>query len=1023
MSDSPTNPFERQALKRPVVTPDQARALLDARFGLRPARLKQLDSFRDQNYRVDLADGRQFVLKIANSMEPFGSLDLENSALAVLRRVAPELPAPRLQPDRDGNVMVELRAGDALHFARLLTFTPGRILADRPLYAPPLIESLARGAARIVRGLSDFSHASADRLLQWDLQVARDVIGAFARHVTDPERQDLLQRMVARYERQAVPQLERLRRSIIHGDLVGWNVIVASPPQGEAGSAATGAEITVTGAGTEHDPDRIVGFIDFGDTARSYSVAELAVVLADVALHTERPLGAFCQAVRAFCDAYPLEEVEADVLFAMVGMRVCVTAVSAAQQAALDPDNPYVAELNDADWPTLRKLAAIDPDLGRAALRQAAGFEPVAYSHQRAVALARFRPEQIVIEGPESPVQALDLSVDSDIFFDGNWETEAAIQATLASELEHLQAERLVGVGRWGEPRLIHALWPGVDFPHTVHLGLDVFVPAGTNVRTPLPGRVRNSDAALLVLEHETEAGPLYTRWSGLEPAFAKGQAVAAGAVLGRVAEVDDDVALPAHLHVQAGLLLIDDDLPALARVDEADLWRALCPNPAGLVGLPPNACAYRPPRPGLLARRGQVMARSQETYYVAPPTIVRGWRQFLIDQDGRSYLDAINNVAHLGHCHPAVARASDRQTRKLTTNNRFLYDVMVAYAERLTALLPDPLRVVYFCSSGSEANDLAFRLARAHSGRQDILTVSGAYHGNTTLTNEAGTSLLDNPEGSTPPAHIHPIAQPNLYRGPYGAGDPDAARKYAADAARVIDDCATNGRPIGVFIAEALLGSPGAVLPPEGWLAQVYDLARAAGAVCIADEVQVGFGRMGSHFWAFEMAGVQPDIVTLGKMIGNGYPLSAVVTTPAVSESFRRQATYFSTYGGNPVACAVGLAVLDVIRDEGLQARAADVGAHFKRGLEAVAEERALIGAVNGYGMYLGVELVRDRVTKAPAAAEAMWVAERMRERGVIVYPTGDYYNILKIKPPLAFSRADADFFCEQLLTVLESL
>ncbi len=1019
MTSSSGNPFERQVLRRPNVSSEAAQALLETRFGLAGVRLKRLESFRDQNYRVDLSDGRQFVLKIANSMEPLGSIELENGALLTLAERVPDLPVPRLQRDRDGKVLSQIEVDGERHWVRLLSFAPGRILADRALYAPPLVAALARAAAELVRGLSDYTHSNVDRYLQWDMQVARDVVGAFAPYVQAPDRQALIRDAVALYERDAVPHLHGLRRSVIHGDLVGWNVVVAAAD----GARATGAEITVTAGVVAHDPDRIVGLIDFGDTARSYTVAELAVVLADVAMHTERPLGPLCAAVRAFCEIYPLEEAEADVLFAMVAMRVAVTATSAAQQAALDPTNPYVAELADVDWPTLRKLAAIDPALGRAALRYAAGLSPTAHSQQLADWLTHFNPDRPVVDGPEGPVQALDLSVGSDLFIDGNWETEAAVQASLDIELDLFHVERVVGVGRWGEPRLIHALWPGVDEPHTTHLGCDLFVPAGTPVRAPLLGRVRQAEDTVLVLEHDTPMGVLFTRWSGITPALAREAVVGPGALLGHVAEVDDTVALPAHVHVQASALLLGDDVPALCRADEADLWRALCPNPAALLGLKPSACAYRPRRDDLVGRRARVMARSQETYYREPPVLVRGWRQYLIDEHGRAYLDAINNVAHVGHCHPAVSRASDRQSRKLYTNNRFLYDVMVTYAERLTALLPDPLRVVYFCSSGSEANDLAFRLARMHTGRPDILTVSGAYHGNTTLTAEAGTSLLDNPDGATPPLHIHPVAQPNLYRGPYGADDPQAADKYAAEARRVIAAAAAAGRPIGAFIAEALLGSPGAVLPPDGWLAQVVALARAAGAVYIADEVQVGFGRMGSHFWSFEMAGVRPDIVTLGKMIGNGYPLSAVVTTPEVAESFRRQATYFSTYGGNPVACAVGLAVLDVIRDEGLQARAAEVGTHFKRELEALASECAVIGAVNGHGMYLGVELVRDRATKAPAAAEAMWVAERMRERGVIVYPTGDYYNILKIKPPLAFSRADADFFCEQLHTVLESL
>lgn len=1021
MTDSSGNPYAHQALRPPAVTVEQARELLDTSYGLRATRLKPLNSFRDQNFRVDLEDGPAYVLKIANSMEPVGSLELENGALNQLARVAPDLPVPRLVAARDGAELVRVAGDGESHWARLLTFAPGRILADRPIYSPPLIDSFARSAAMLVRGLEGYDHPAADRRLQWDLRVAGNVVTAFAAHVKDPERRVLVDEMVARYERHGLPFLSRLRLGIIHGDLVGWNVIVAATPTGAPTS--TGAQITVTGGGVEHDPDRIVGLIDFGDTALSYVVGELAVVLADIAMHTERPLGPLCQGVRAFQAVYPLEEAEADALFALVGMRVCVTAVSAAQQAALDPDNPYVGELNDVDWPTLRKLAAIDPDLGRAALRQAAGFSPLAHSQQLNAWLSRFSPDVDVVVGLGGPLQALDLGIGSDLFLDGNWDTEAAVQASLESELEHLRAERLVGVGRWAEPRLIYAQWPAIEPPHSIHLGIDVFAAPGTEVRTPLAGRVRAAEDNVVVLEHETPAGVLYTRWSGLRQALTPGDAIGIGQRLGDVVDVDDEVALPAHIHLQVGLLLLHNDLPALARSDEQELWLALCPNPATLLGFKSASCAYRASAERLVSRRERVMARSQETYYKEPPTIVRGWRQYLVDEHGRAYLDAINNVAHVGHCHPVVSRAADRQTRRLYTNNRFLYDVMVEYAERLTALLPDPLRVVYFCNSGSEANDLALRLARAHTGRGDILAVAGAYHGNTTLTADVGTSLLDNPSGGAPPAHIHPIPQPNLYRGRYGADDPEAAARYVADAAAVIAAASDSGRPIGAFIAEGLLGSPGAVLPPDGWLARVYDLARTAGAVCIADEVQVGFGRMGSHFWAFEMAGARPEIVTLGKMIGNGYPLSAVVTTPDVSESFRRQATYFSTFGGNPVACAVGLAVLDVIRDEKLQESAASVGAAFKSGLEAIAGETEWIGAVHGRGLYLGVELVRDREARTPAAAEALWVAERMRERGIIVYPTGDYYNVLKIKPPMVFSQANADFFCEQLLTVLESL
>ena len=400
---------------------------------------------------------------------------------------------------------------------------------------------------------------------------------------------------------------------------------------------------------------------------------------------------------------------------------------------------------------------------------------------------------------------------------------------------------------------------------------------------------------------------------------------------------------------------------------------------------------------------------------------IVRGWRQYLIDDAGRAYLDAINNVAHVGHGHPRVVAAARRQMARLNTNNRFVYANLVEFSERLKALLPDTLSVVFLVNSGSEANDLALRLARTYTGSEHVLTIDGAYHGNTTAVYEVSTSILDNPTAAKAvKPYVHPVIQPNTFRGPHGADDPHAGLKYAAAVETAVAQLQSVGQRPAAFIGECLLGAPGGILPPAGYFPRVYDLVRAAGGVCIADEVQVGLGRVGSHRWAFEMQGVAPDIVTLGKPLGNGFPVSAVVTTPAIAEAFRQRFTYFNTFCGNPVACAAGLAVLDVLRDEDLQANAREVGAYFKAGLEDLMARHALVGAVYGQGLYLGVDLVRERETKAPAAAEAMAVCERMRDYGIIVYPTGDYYNILKIKPPLIFSRANADFFVAQLDRVL---
>ncbi|KPV51806.1 hypothetical protein SE17_19140, partial [Kouleothrix aurantiaca] len=554
------------------------------------------------------------------------------------------------------------------------------------------------------------------------------------------------------------------------------------------------------------------------------------------------------------------------------------------------------------------------------------------------------------------------------------------------------------------------------DEPATLHLGVDVFLPAGTPAHAPLSGTVvRAADGEVLLYHAPAEGVRFFTRFAGLELAERLEKNVVAGQRLGVVAAPGANGAPPPHLHLQLGVELIAGTLPGLGRASLRDAWLALCPDPSPLLGVQAAAPAP-PPADTLLKRRGQVVQQSQEYYYQRPMPLVRGWRQYLYDDAGRAYLDAINNVAHVGHSHPHVSAAITRQLALLNTNSRFLYRGIVEYAERLAALLPEPLRVVFFVCSGSEANDLALRLARAHTRQHDVVVIDGEYHGNTTAVDEISTSLLDNPQAKNTRPWVHAAMRPNPFLGPFPANDPDCGAKYAADVARAVNEVREQGRGVAAFFTESLLGSSGGVALPAGYLQHAYAAVRAAGGLCIADEVQVGFGRMGTHFWAFETQGVVPDIVTMGKPIGNGYPLAAVVTTPAIAESFRQTTTYFNTYGGNPVACAAGMAVLDIIEGEGLQAQALEVGRAFRAALAGLGAHHEQLGAVYGQGMYLGAELVRDRAGKAPATALAMRVAERMRELGVIVYPTGDHYNVLKIKPPLVFNHTDVDFFVAML-------
>jgi len=420
------------------------------------------------------------------------------------------------------------------------------------------------------------------------------------------------------------------------------------------------------------------------------------------------------------------------------------------------------------------------------------------------------------------------------------------------------------------------------------------------------------------------------------------------------------------------------------------------------------------------LAARRKLLGPNLSVAYQEPIKIVRGSMQYLYDEEGRQYLDAYNNVAHVGHCHPRIVKAGQDQMAVLNTNTRYLHDLINRYAERLTATLPESLRVCFFVNSGSEANELALRLARAHTGARNLIVLDHAYHGNTTTLIDISPYKHDGPGGAGAPSWVHKVPLPDAFRGLYRSDDPHAAEKYAQHVVEVIAGLRERGQGLAAFIAESLPSVAGQIVLPNGYLAKVYETVRDAGGVCIADEVQTGYGRVGTHFWGFENYAVVPDIVVLGKPIGNGHPIGAVITTPNIAASFANGMEFFSTFGGNTVSCAIGLAVLDLVLSENLQAHALRIGERMLNGLRGLMNAYEVIGDVRGTGFFLGVELVRSRETREPATAEADFIVNRMRDLGILTGTDGPFHNVIKIRPPLPFSLEDADRLVSTLDTIL---
>lgn len=759
---------------RPGFTPTEASQIAHELYGIR-SQATELPSDRDQNFKLQDGAGTAYILKIANGQEERANLDFENGMMRHLAEKAGGIVCPRVV----GEGVTEYGG----YWVRLITFLPGRTAITTTPHTSELLRDIGYKMGRLDSLLQDFTHPAMHRELHWDMKQGLAVTGRVIGFIADPDQRALAERARQQFAEQVSPHLAELRQSVIHNDGNTHNLLVEN--------------------------QRVSGIIDFGDAVYTCTVFEVAVAATYAMLDKPAPLAVAAQVVAGYQAAYPLTELELDLLPSLMGMRLCTSVCLSAWQKTLEPDNAYLTVSEAPAWAALA--------------------------------------------------------------------TWLAIPLELAQSIFHLAAR-------------------GAETRHTTH-----YAPRTT---------------------------------------------------------------------------------------------------------------------PNILALRRKHLAANLSVSYDEPLKMVRGRGQWLYDESGRAFLDCVNNVCHVGHSHPQVVAAGQRQMAILNTNTRYLHDNLVEYARRLADLLPDPLEVCFFVCSGSEANELAIRLARAHTGRDDLIVLDGAYHGNTNLLIDLSPYKHDGPGGRGTPAYVHKAVMPDPYRGVYKGYQ--TGKRYARHIRAIL---AANPERVAGFLCESVLGCGGQVVLPDDYLKLAFGQVREAGGVCIADEVQVGFGRVGSHFWGFETQGVVPDIVTMGKPMGNGHPLAAVVTTRAIADSFANGMEYFNTFGGNPVSCAMGLAVLDVIEQEGLQANAEAVGAYLLAGFRGLMAKHALIGDVRGVGLFVGVELVRDRVGLVPAGEEARFIANQMRQRGILISTDGPFHNVLKLKPPLVFSQADADLVITHLDEVLASL
>lgn len=1003
---------------REVVPASVLSCLVLTHYGLIVTVVNDLPGEYDANFSVLSTCGLRLIVKVMHSSRSEDLLDMQVKALEHASDRA-SVALPRTLRSRGGEPFVRLAAGEAgghqpPRFLWVLHWIEGKPYALASPRAEPLLTSLGEAVGSLASGLDGFAHHAAARDLKWDI-LKSGWVREYLSVIEDPARAQLVTRAIDDFDALVLPAHAggRLRRGVIHGDVNDYNVIVRA-------------------CRAQHP--HVAGILDFGDMHNGIVVADLAITIAYGIADSLMPLDNARAIVRGYVSQAKLTSEEIAVLWPLVAARLTVSVINSALRKRLEPNDPYIVISEAPNWASLARVLDVPVPVATAALHEAACVRPPLLTST----------EREALFGDGNKLIALSPSVNASFALHTFGEGEVSASNNSAEfawlSLPHVRDERnaapsppraFASVAHFCSvrPTPPRSLRPGVE-PACCLLGAGLLLDPGTPVFASRPAFIAAffDNSSGLLLGHNVSDQVVYTSWRGLNLdgliELGQGARLAAGTRIGSASS--DGLGIVVCAWVGPNAMSLALQAPIWTRESDAAAWRAAgATNPTHFINFPapPTRAAGGPVAPlssGQAAEaRRALFGSNVRLSYSRPIRAVRGDSCFLIDASGTVYLDAYNNVPSVGHAHPHVAKAIAAAASRLQTNTRYLNDAVLHYASQLISTFPPPLSVVFLVASGSEANDLALRIARTATGRKDIICLDHAYHGHTNALIDVSPYKFAGKGGKGKPRTTHVAPCPDLYRGPYRYGDVEAGSKYAADGVGVMLDA---GVLPAAFIAETLPSVAGQIELPSGYLAAVYERVRSAGGVCIADEVQTGFGRLGPDaFWAFTANGVVPDIVTLGKPIGNGFPMGAVVTTRELASKFDTGMEYFCTGGGGPCAAAAGSGVLDVLSNEKLPESAARVGSHLKERLKNLMDKFTLIGDVRGRGLFLGIEFVRDRTTLEEAGAETCYIVNRLRDKGILCGTEGPHYSVIKVRPPLCFTEVDADHLIESLSEILQ--
>ena len=953
----------------------------------------------DLNFKITTPD-TSYLLKIAQSEASSNALAFQVKLLEYLNTQ---------NNSSVSNVILSIQQEPTIYFqdqkdqlSCLLSWQVGRLWSTVNPITSSLRIQLGKKAGEITKALLESDLKLERAQFDWDTSQALWVKDHL--HLFNENEQAIIKPFIKNFE-SILDEYQSLRKCMIHNDVNDNNIIVSND--------LTHPEVT--------------GIIDFGDATYTQLINDVGITCAYASMNCVNPLEAAKEVVEGYHSTCTLQENELRLLYHAIALRLVISVTKSTINKQLDPTNEYLQVSEKSAWDSLAKWQKINSEFAHYTFRKACGYD----AHPSVAEFNKWSSDNTFSFADLFPTVGLkdtyhlDLSVGSS--FIGTLQDMNNLDL-FQFKIEQLQKEHpdKLLVGGYCEPRTLYTSTSydretneGTE-SRTIHIGLDVWLPEYTPVHALFDGEVVTACddhgykeyGGLVILKHQFGELTFFTLYghNSVESVLHHkiGDLIKKGDKIAELGDSEENGVWAPHLHFEIMLSMLDYefDFPGVAYKSELEVWKDICPNPDLLFkqNLPDNELKYN--TEDLLKFRSEHLGKGLSLQYNHPVHIVRGSGVYLIDTNGKKYLDTVNNVAHVGHEHPAVVKSAVNQIALLNTNTRYIHQNINELTQELLKHLPDELSVIHYVNSGSEANELAIRMVKTITNSNQIIASEIGYHGNTNMCVDISSYKFDGKGGDGAPSFTHIFPMPDTFRGKYRGHS--ASEKYASEVKKIIVKIQDNGEKVGGFIMEPILSCGGQIVPPNGFLKSAYHLVREAGGICISDEVQTGLGRMGSTFWGYELHDVIPDIITIGKPFGNGHPVAAVVCTKEIAASFANGMEFFNTFGGNPVSCAIGKTVLQTVVKEQLQQNAQITGTYLKEELKKLSDRYPIIGDIRGEGLFLGIELVNSN--REPLPKHTTYLINRMKSLGVFMSSDGPDYNVLKIKPPISFNKSHAD-------------